>query len=228
MVKSRTNRKYRKRAPKRRYHRLYRSPFTKAPMPNKLATKLRYVDYSTLDPGTAGLAAVQVITANGCYDPDISGSGHQPRGFDQLMAMYDHYTVVSSKITVDFVTPVSTTVYSLCVGIALKDNSTPYGNYNDYAEGRNVISKILPSVTSTDGGRVRTLSKTFSCRKFLGIASPLSNAYVRGDIASNPTEEAYFHLFAAPLGLVDSAFIRIQYRIEYNVVFTEPKQPTQS
>lgn len=230
MVRRTTTRRYRRgtRRTRRYSRRVVRYTFSKAPVPNRMATKLRYVEYTTLDPGAAGLAAVHIVTANGCYDPNISGVGHQPRGFDQLMTFYDHYTVVSSKITVDFANPTASATNSLAIGIALKDNNTPYGNYNDYAEGRNVVSMLLPATTASSGGHVRTLSKTFSTRKFLGVASPLSNAYVRGDVASNPTEEAYFHIYCAPLGLVDSSYIRIQYRIEYNVIFTEPKQPTQS
>ena len=40
---------------------------------------------------------------NSLFDPNLSGLGHQPRGFDQLMAVYEKYTVVAAKITVCYV-----------------------------------------------------------------------------------------------------------------------------
>jgi len=34
--------------------------------------------------------------------PNVSLGGHQPRGFDQLMAVYETYTVLGSKISVNW------------------------------------------------------------------------------------------------------------------------------
>ena len=38
--------------------------------------------------------------ANGLYDPDRTGTGHQPFGYDEWSPIYDHFTVVGSRITV--------------------------------------------------------------------------------------------------------------------------------
>ena len=65
----------------------------------KSRTTLRYADYFTLNPVASGFA-VYVLSANGMFDPNISGVGHQPRGFDQWMTMYKRYTVIGSKITI--------------------------------------------------------------------------------------------------------------------------------
>jgi len=32
------------------------------------------------------------------YDPDITGTGHQPAGFDQMMLSYEHYIVTRARI----------------------------------------------------------------------------------------------------------------------------------
>lgn len=47
-------------------------------------------------------------------------------------------------------------------------------------------------------------------------------------MGSNPSENAYFHCWAAPTNAVDVESIFYQAVIDYLVVFTEPKQPTQS
>ena len=64
--------------------------------------KLLYSDNRVITP-TAAAATAYVYSANGLYDPDITGAGHQPMSFDQLIGMYEHYTVQSGKITVNFV-----------------------------------------------------------------------------------------------------------------------------
>jgi hypothetical protein len=69
----------------------------KAPIPNKFATKLRYSESVNIDPSLGGVPGVHVFNASSCYDPNTTGIGHQPRGFDQWMAMFDHFTVVGSR-----------------------------------------------------------------------------------------------------------------------------------
>ncbi len=63
--------------------------------------KMRYFADVELDPG-AGAMAAHIFSANGLFDPDITGVGHQPYSFDQWMAVYDHYHVVGAKISVTF------------------------------------------------------------------------------------------------------------------------------
>lgn len=211
-----------------RRQRKNRSAFTKAPIPNKFATKLRYQSYNSINPGVAGIAGVHVISANGLFDPDITGVGHQPRGFDQFMTMYDHYTVVGSKITVNFSQLYGNAYDSMQIGLSLKDSSTVYSDPNEYQEGRNVRSAILASCNSTQATHTKTLTMHSSTKKFLGVSHPLSSSILRGDAASNPSEEAYFHIWCAPNSTADNPAIVINFRIEYLVVFTEPKNPSQS
>lgn len=211
------------------YRRKRRNMLYKAPMPNKFATKLRYVGQTTINPGVAGSAAVHVINAIGCYDPDITGVGHQPRGFDELMSMYDHYTVIGSKITVSFTQAYASSYNPMYIGIALKDDVTTYTDPNDYLEGRNLVSAVLPAHYVNNPATMRTLSKSFSLRKFLSVTKAMSSNQYRGTSSSNPNDGAYFHIFGAPVNSgADEPAININFRIDFLVVFTEPRQPAQS
>lgn len=221
-----------RRPPRRRnYRKRNLLSFAKAPMPNKFATKLRYADGYSINPPPGGLIGSQIIVANGLYDPDYTGTGHQPRGFDQLIAMYDHYTVIGAKITATFVGNGGTSPGGpIVVGIALKDAASPPTNKNEYMEGRNVISRVMRHSSSDASVQDKiTLSKAFSAKKFLGVSKPLSSSILRGSAAANPAEEAFFHLFVQVLrGTDDVGEIEVQIVIDYLVVFTEPKQPSQS
>lgn len=213
---------------RKRFHRRKRRytkslVLSKAPIPNKFATKLRYADYQTIDPGTSGAAGVLVLSANGLYDPNITGVGHQPRGFDQWMTMFDHYTVIGAKLTVRFISVNNTE--PLIVGINLKDNNTAYTDKNDYEEGRNLKTQLINSNANEEH---RQLSLTFSAKKFLGISKPLAATLIRGSASANPTEQAYFHVWGAPMSSNDTGSFKVQYWIDYLAVFHEPKQPTQS
>ncbi len=85
-----------------------RGPKIGALLKPKLMVKLRYVDTITIDPGAAAIG-IHVFRANSIFDPDLTGTGHQPLLHDTYATLYDRYRVVSSKIKVRPV-PVSATV----------------------------------------------------------------------------------------------------------------------
>lgn len=45
----------------------------------------------SINPAAGGVVGSYVFQINGPYDPNVTGIGHQPLGFDQLMLMYEHY-----------------------------------------------------------------------------------------------------------------------------------------
>ncbi len=61
--------------------------------PQTLIRKLRYCDRLEIDPGASSALGEHFFSCVGLFDPDITGTGHQPMGFDQYMALYDHYQV---------------------------------------------------------------------------------------------------------------------------------------
>ncbi len=79
--------------------------------PHKYIT-LRYCDsYSfTL---AATTASSQVMNLNSLFDPDRTGVGHQPMGFDTLATIYNRYRVLKAKWKV-VISP-STLTYDFCV-----------------------------------------------------------------------------------------------------------------
>lgn len=214
--------KYNKKTYKRRSYRKKKS-FGISPMPKSFATKLKYSTTLQLDPGIAGLAAVHVFAANDAFDPDVSGAGHQPRGFDQLMTMYDRYTVVGSKITINCANNDASSAQT--VGISLRDTSTITGDENNYLEGKYTVHKLLGA---RDGMSTGTLSKTFSTRKFFTVPSPLSEDDLAGTAGLSPNKLAFFHLWAAPTAASDTTTVSVVVNLELSIVLTGYIQPAQS
>lgn len=196
----------------------------RSPVPLTAKTKLVYFGNGlTLDFGGALNQAAHVFCANGLYDTDVTGTGHQPLGFDQFMLLYDHYVVIGAKITV-FVDNKWTS--PMTVGIAVMDDATTLSNHR-YWEYDETVMKMLGS---TNGERrIQTISAQVNPNKFLGIFNPMSEAKVEGDDAANPTDKVFFHVFA---GTVDGSAVttnpRFAARLEFQVVFKEPKQLAKS
>jgi len=70
-----------------------------AALGNTQRVKMIYADYLALNPSVGGLTG-KVYAANGLFDPDITGVGHQPSGFDQYKEIYERLTVIASRIRV--------------------------------------------------------------------------------------------------------------------------------
>jgi len=95
---------YKKRRPKRgakRHRRVHRTTAISrgTVIPQRFFTRLRYVSLqigttTTISPGYYQFAA------NGLNDPNLTGGGHQPMGFDQLSALYKDYRVHAVKVKV--------------------------------------------------------------------------------------------------------------------------------
>lgn len=58
-------------------------------------------DYSLVTTSIGGYgSAVAQFRGNSCYDPDYSGIGSQPYGWDQMTQLFNRYKVMSSKIAI--------------------------------------------------------------------------------------------------------------------------------
>lgn len=75
------------------------------PFPRNFFTRLIYSDHFNLTTIIGGGAVYQTYAGNGMHDPDITGTGHQPRYYDTLVGStdgvgpYNKYCVYASKIT---------------------------------------------------------------------------------------------------------------------------------
>lgn len=218
-----TNRKYRKRRRKKsqfsRGNMVARLGNT-SPLPLKFKAIMRYSEPNIrLNPSVGGLLAYNIFSANGLFDPDITGTGHQPMGFDELGSMYDHAVVIGSKIRVTFTNRDAT--YAQICGIDVRD-----GTVGEVDSRVVVESGTCNYVTLGKSGSSRdTATMTYSVNpnKFLSRSNPLSDPQLKNSIISNPTEQCYFHVFAGPLESVDAGIVDINVLIEYNAIWFEPK-----
>ncbi len=76
------------------------------PFPPKYRCALRYAQTKTYTTGASGVSGTEnAFSLNSLYDPDITGVGHQPYGFDQVASLYSKYLVMSCDVQIRAVTP---------------------------------------------------------------------------------------------------------------------------
>jgi len=184
------------------------------------ATKqyLRYSEYITLNPGI-GQTAYHQFSANGLYDPDVSGVGHQPRGFDQWMQLYSRYVVTKAKITVQAANDNNASA-SAIFGVAVSTDQITSTDIRDFTEGRistyAVVSKDAP----------RSISQTFDLQAWKKGVKIMSDDVISGTQSSNPTEGYFFNIFVAAItNGTDLGTVPLFVTIEYEATLIDADEP---
>lgn len=190
--------------------------------PKKLLMTHKYVDTFTLTQSSGG-NSFYVMSCNGLYDPNITGTGHQPLYFDQLTTLYNHYVVIGAKCTFKFTHQAAYNVVIKVTALVEDAASLTSGNFDAIAEqtqGKAVT--LLPANNAVT--HRKTL--TYSSRKFFG-KNPLSNSNLRGSSSANPSEQAYFTLVATGDGITSTA-LTCTAEITYTAIWFELKDVAQS
>lgn len=182
----------------------------------------RYVDTISLDPGTTNAVAYHTFNPCNMFDPDVSGAGHQPYGFDQYMQFYQHYTVIGSKIKCTFMPQVDTAAGQAYVGLTAAAGAPLFlTDINTLTERK--ASNV--NMVSTMQNKPVSVTKGVSHSKFFGqkVLQEDANA---GTVTTGPSESFYYHVFAATnhYGITDPAAIRVRVQIDFLAVLHEPKQ----
>lgn len=203
----------------------WRAQGVPGPYSTQTKFKLRYVQSAPLT-CTTGVLQSYVFRANSIFDPDLTGTGTQPCGRDQLALIWDHYVVLGAKITVTFSQDASQSAANI-VGVHLKDSSTTaYGTVEEYMMAGAGKWKTLNGVQTTP----KTMSQNFSCRKFFNLKDPSDNVTrVGATFGNNPTDDAYFHVMLQSTGAsAATTVVNALVQIDYIVQCSEPKAQAMS
>jgi len=191
--------------------------FGKQPFPKQLFNTLTYTETISMSI-VAGIGKA-TFSANGLYAPGLSGA-LQPLYFDQLMAIYNHYTVLRSRIKFQLMGPVSgaTALASYGIVTVYKDDDLTTASNAVEASSR-PEAKWVPFAFPT--AITTTVWNSYDAVKTYG-GTPMSNDNLQGTSTANPTEALYY---SAQVWDNSGATYPMYYyvNIEYDVVWDELK-----
>jgi len=215
---------YKKRAPaKRKYNGRRRKPAYKQSRNAVLGLgfpkmiKITHKYHDTINVVcTSGIVQSQIFRANGLNDPDYTGSGHQPLFFDEMASIYDHYTVIGSKIKVTFA-PSTATTQPCMVGIYTDDDVATLTNVSNIIE-QGTTKYLCTGFDQTP----KTLTCGWSAKKVFG-GSVMADSELQGTATTDPGEAQLFRLFVRSMDGISTAGIWANVTIEYIAVWNELK-----
>lgn len=170
---------------------------------------LKYQQETTLGAGI-GATGIQNFAGNGCWDPDITGTGFQPVGWDQIMAMYRYCTVHASTIAILVMNETDAfTKIMVLPSLSLTDNSDMYPAV-PYVTTR----YLRPFNTGSDASMVKIV-KSMSSKKIWNVSTLKTTTAYANSGTANPTNIWYWKLMAEnPTGL-KSTGVRLSVLISY-------------
>ncbi len=186
-------------------------------LPQGKVVSVSYFFTNTLDLA-AGTHATHVYSANGAFDPDVTGGGHQPRGFDQWASLYTKYTVMSSKITCKAQSPTNVQPYVLSIRTQFSGEANDVDPETIFElHGNRYSSK--PSHLET----CKTVKHACIPRRFVDN-SVESQDHLAALFSANPVTNISYKITAARLGAAAGGNVRIWGTITYKLKLLEPKK----
>lgn len=197
------------------------------PVPDQMLTKLNYNEniILTLAASVGGaLSPAYYRFRTSLYDPDYSGTGHQPMWHDQLALMYGRYRVHGMKYTFTIKnTGDSPQLITGCIRHTSLDAVD--GDYRVLRERRGTKKFHLGSVFSMPT-RVRGYMAT---NKPWGITKRefMSDEDFDANIGANPTKVSYLDLYAWTMA-TSNIVLNITADITFYCSFDKRTQPSAS
>jgi hypothetical protein len=180
-------------------------------------------DEASIDQTHATTAQNYFFSANGIYDPNITGTGHQPMGFDTMMLYYEQATVVRSTITVQAYNNSSTVPARIMLSLA--PDTTSITDSQELVENGLGVHLDLNTVGS---GKMGVVSLGCDVAKYFGRnrgRSILDDVNLYCTAAANPVEQVYFNISSSGILATSGTFnLTFQAILTYDVVFWEPRK----
>ncbi len=139
------------------------------PFPLQITRLFKYSATHSLstNASTGGNGAEQRYLLNSLYDPDYTGTGHQPYSFDQVMANYTKYRVNRVSYRITFTTPGST-ADMLCTATLAGSTDSSIANTSIH------VPLEWPNTThghlSSAGSRICVLSGSIDLHTMIGVS----------------------------------------------------------
>ena len=151
--------------------------------------KMKYVETLKLDPAAIATQGIYIFKCGDLYDPNYTGTGHQPLGFDYWSNLYDHYDVMASSIkySVRVAQPQGAPTAQYLVYGRVGDNLSISGQTDSVMEQPGIVKRNLMA----GSGYGSSASFRLSYRKSKRFRT---NNDTRAQVTSSPAEQTYFVL----------------------------------
>jgi len=165
-------------------------PTVGVPLPRKVHVPVRYSEEITYSPGGPDSEAVWQLSST--YDPNTSGTGHQPYGRDQLVTFYNRYRVSRSRFQFQFM---NTSSSPCTIVIVPSIYSTNIANADLCKEMPGAIFGMVSG--STGGNPSLTLAASYDHARISGRTKAQfeTEETYSSIVSTSPSNKVFVHVY---------------------------------
>lgn len=196
-------------------------------LPKSLFTQHRYCQELTLtSDGTTGYSGNEnAFRLNSLYDPDLTGTGHQPLGYDQMGGLYKRYLVYKADISVKVL---SITNNNCWLGMRLTAANASYtvGGLKLQSEvaeqpGCQVMDAMVGNVINMRNIYMADIQGCPRSRVF-------DDAYFSANVGSNPSESPIFSIATGSNDGITGAGVKVLISFVFYTLWNNSQPQAQS
>lgn len=188
--------------------------------PKKMLVTMRYATSIRLSQTIGSIPVAYTFRANSIFDPDRSGTGHQPYTHDEYAQLYNKYMVTGSKIVATFLPNASSSTGNVICGLHVGNDPAYTPNFETIREQSEGRWSIVSGQTNK-----KTLATRYSRRKVIPAHKDGHEAL----FGANPAEEYYFTMWSSCVDTVAVAgSVDVVVTISYRVLMWDAKVLPQS
>lgn len=188
-------------------------------IPNAAHVSLKYAD-ARIVTSSGGITGIYVYRLNSLFDPDLTGTGQQPAGFDEYANLYHRYLVRTCHIDVEIQD--TTGISSFAVVSAGNTSSSPTDVTDMRAKMSNPYSWHGTFLASA---KVIRFVKKLDLAQITGVTKTKYNSddKYQATVTNNPDE--VIDLTIAHIGSAGAGNVAALYKVvlTYNVMFFDRK-----
>lgn len=188
------------------------------PIPQRFITKMKYSEILSTD----GNGQYR-MNLNSIFDPNRTGTGHQPYAFDTLATLYNRYRVISCGYRIS--TYNNTSGAPVNLGAIPSNEELSFFSFSELRE--NPRAKYISQ--SFGGGTVYLSGKTY-IPSLVGRTKSqyMSDDRYQAQVNGSPNELAILNIVTVPTGTDIPGATSFQILMEYTVEFFDIKHLVQS
>lgn len=190
------------------------------PFAQRYITKMKYAE--TIFINASGPQAYR-WRLNGLYDPNYSGTGHQPHGYDTLSTIYNRYRVIKASYNITGVDQSGQYIVICSLPANEQVNALSLSEMRENPRAR--------FITQAPQAHLKTLKGSISIPSLVGRnkAQYMADDRYQAQVGSDPSEMALLNVYVQRLDEgTNTLNVPIQVTITYTVEWFDVKNLAQS
>lgn len=186
--------------------------------PSSRVVPLAYSDRPGLAEAAGGAGITYAYSLNSLFDPNATGTGNQPVGFDEISAIYGQYRVLRCSVRITFMNA-STTVSAICGAFATYQPTAPANPDAWVCQPYGKTDRI----EAMGGMSSRVVEMDLDIPAVLGVTKQqyASDMDYVGTPSGSPTRQAYLMIYLRSYNAsIASAGVFVQ--LVYHTQFSRP------